>query len=359
VNITRNAATQQNARYSYFPINDLGTLKHPEIDSDIQSEKAWKSLNIFEKDVRALNAAKLNVAVSNMKLTPVIVCASGQDRSSVVSETYSQLKTIEAYQRNGIVVSREHIENCRAKGFPTATLSTLAAPGSFGLKNESKPADLFSETTNNMLFTQTSSTNKKAPIAKKAAKPRKTDVEEFEQAKLAIQQFIDRNPKSIFVGSLRGIIKPIKITDYKAIEALKLAYLIASDPIMHAKKIELLSTIANSMYQPQIKNKRVLAIILAVFGIILLAIAITLSFWNSLSFTVAPNHIQFAGGITGALGLKSCGISGLLFFNTRLKGTPKEILSLAKTAETAQSLKSFDTTLPNSSDYSKIEFSIK
>lgn len=99
-------------------------------------------------------------------------CASGQDRTGTALEVATQLWTENAYKERGIPIGRQTIEMIRAVGCHNALLASLAAPGSPGMKDDSKPGKYFSSEVNEHFYRASAKTNKEkygTPIEEKSA----------------------------------------------------------------------------------------------------------------------------------------------------------------------------------------------
>ncbi|MDF1678324.1 MAG: hypothetical protein P1U32_06475 [Legionellaceae bacterium] len=149
---------------SNVPTNDLGTVPLPSY---------WVRLNLKIRDAfharksrehfgwtLGQKANRLKIAVDAMFAAAqsgylsVVNCASGQDRTGTVVEKTLQEEILEKWRvwfesvnkrapnREEVEVQRERIQAMRARGFNAAIIATHMAPGSPGMKSNSKANNL-------------------------------------------------------------------------------------------------------------------------------------------------------------------------------------------------------------------------
>lgn len=147
---------------SNVPTNDIGTAFYsPSLSVAIQDTyKQQKSQNnswwtLGQKATRLQMAVTATLSAIAAGFISCVMCASGQDRTGTVIEKSIQEKTLEqwiAYQTkqtgsapeaSAVERQRKLIQEMRARGFNASIISTHMAPGSPGLKKQSKANNWF------------------------------------------------------------------------------------------------------------------------------------------------------------------------------------------------------------------------
>ena len=156
--------------YSYAPLNFQGKFDALNVAEGVEKpiEKSYgSSVERAESDAEiVLNATKAG-------FLSVINCASGQDRTGIITERAKQKWIKDMYQEHGKQFKAEQIETISAKGGHAAEITTHHVHGSPGIKVKSKvqakfkrifSGQLFSEPVGREFHRKSADTNKKSPV---------------------------------------------------------------------------------------------------------------------------------------------------------------------------------------------------
>lgn len=167
-----NSQQAETVFWSNVPTNAEGLIRALEISHRITELASEQGLdvpscwtNITDKAERIRKAAQIiTIAASSKDEISLIICASGQDRTGTAQEATTEFWLQRELKMNGIDMSLSEIQHSRALGFHNAFIATLAAPGSPGMKLDSKPGDFFSEDDIPHFYRKSADTNKLPPL---------------------------------------------------------------------------------------------------------------------------------------------------------------------------------------------------
>ncbi|OGT53199.1 MAG: hypothetical protein A3E84_01035 [Gammaproteobacteria bacterium RIFCSPHIGHO2_12_FULL_42_13] len=189
--------------WSNIPTNLIG-LAHPSEISPLVRDLAMTAdriapgagRDIGNRAERAKKAAEaIRIIDTDLDTTNVVSCASGLDRSGTAVEIATELWLQETLGRLQPTLSLGEIQKIRILACHNAILATLAAPGSPGMKNCSKPGDFFPPEVNARFYRESADSNKAAPILRQTAKQAMKRA--FDEAEKALQDTNEKDPLSV------------------------------------------------------------------------------------------------------------------------------------------------------------------
>lgn len=158
--------------WSNVPTNFEGMARPIELDPIFERESRFADiaapstgLDIGAKSDRVKKGADLvRIAAINSDLTTVIMCASGQDRTGTIQEIATEYWLKDMLNKFGLDLPLEKIQEIRTQGFFNAYLASLSAPGSIGMKKDSRPDAFFSPEACAYFYRDSADTNKSVPL---------------------------------------------------------------------------------------------------------------------------------------------------------------------------------------------------
>jgi hypothetical protein len=166
---TRGEAKKMGAKFSLTPVNWLGRAVSAievadEVIANVRNYAVQNNITFpsTSVDARVEDAALIALVVSlNPHLAHLITCASGQDRSGTIDELKTQLWTTQIYKNDlNIEITQKDIAEKRGIAGHIPTLASHAVTGSPGMKHDSEPKEIFSESMRAHYYTKIADTNK-------------------------------------------------------------------------------------------------------------------------------------------------------------------------------------------------------